>query len=83
MFKNIAYKLANLIGGNIKMARTKQYVVYTREFAKGNVKNKVGVFLDEAKNALDTNGNVNGGVFFLIIWIINRSTPTTNGIGKG
>ena len=44
------------------MARTKQYVVYTREFVKGNVKNKVGVFLDEAKNALDTNGNVNGGV---------------------
>ena len=62
MFKNLTYKLANLLGGNFNMARTKQYVVYTREFAKGNVKNKVGVFLDEAKNALDTNGNVNGGV---------------------
>ena len=62
MFKTIAYKLANLIGGNIKMAKTKQYVVYTREFIKGNVKNKIGVFLDEAKNTLDTNGDVNGGV---------------------
>ena len=35
------------------MARTKQYVVYTREFAKGRVSNKVGVFIDEAKNTLD------------------------------
>ena len=44
------------------MARTKQYVVYTREFSKGRVNNKVGVFLDEAKNALDNTGNINGGV---------------------
>ena len=42
------------------MARTKQYVVYTREFAKGNVKSKVGVFVDEAKKFVDANGNVNG-----------------------
>ena len=31
------------------MARTKQYVVYTREFSKGRVNSKVGVFIDEAK----------------------------------
>ena len=83
MFKNLTYKLANLLGGNFNMARTKQYVVYTREFAKGNVKNKVGVFLDEAKNALDTNGNVNGGVIKYKNLKMKRSTPTTNLIGKG
>ena len=30
------------------MARTKQFVVYTREFQKGNVNSKVGVFVEEA-----------------------------------
>ena len=35
------------------MARTKQYVVYTREFTKGNVNSKVGVFIDEAKTAME------------------------------
>ena len=65
------------------MARTKQYVVYTREFIKGNVKNKVGVFLDEAKNALDTNGNVNGGVIKYKNLKMKRLTPTTNLINKG
>ena len=83
MFKNLTYKLANLFGGNIKMARTKQYVVYTREFVKGNVKNKVGVFLDEAKNSLDAKGNVNGGVIKYKNLKMKRSTPTTNLIGKG
>ena len=43
MLTNVINKL---FGGN-KMARTKQYVVYTREFAKGNVKNKVGVFFED------------------------------------
>ena len=83
MFKNLTYKLANLLGGNFNMARTKQYVVYTREFVKGNVKNKVGVFLEEAKNTLDTNGNVNGGVIKYKNLKMKRSTPTTNLIGKG
>ena len=45
--------IKNLFEGEKQMARTKQYVVYTREFSKGRVNNKVGVFLDEAKNALD------------------------------
>ena len=44
------------------MARTKQYVVYTREFTKGRVNSKVGVFIDEAKNAMDKTGSINGGV---------------------
>jgi hypothetical protein len=44
------------------MARTKQYVVYTREFSKGRVNSKVGVFIDEAKNAMDKKGNISGGV---------------------
>ena len=42
--------IKNLFEGEKQMARTKQYVVYTREFSKGRVNNKVGVFLDEAKN---------------------------------
>ena len=44
------------------MARTKQYVTYTREFSKGNVNSKIGVFIEEAKNATDNSGNINGGV---------------------
>lgn len=72
-----------LFGGNKKMARTKQYVVYTREFAKGNVKNKVGVFIDEAKSALDKNGNINGGVIKFKNLKMKRSTPTTDLLSKG
>jgi len=30
------------------MARTKQYVTYTREFSKGKVNSKIGVFIEEA-----------------------------------
>ena len=71
-----------LFGGN-KMARTKQYVVYTREFAKGNVKNKVGVFMDEAKSALDNDGNINGGVIKYKNLKMKRSTPTTDLVSKG
>ena len=65
------------------MARTKQYVVYTREFTKGNVNSKVGVFIDEAKNATDKNGNISGGVIKYKNLKMKRSTPTTNLIGKG
>ena len=44
------------------MARTKQYVTYTREFSKGNVNSKIGVFIEEAKTATANSGNINGGV---------------------
>lgn len=65
------------------MARTKQYVVYTREFSKGRVNNKVGVFLDEAKNATDNSGNINGGVIKFKNLKMKRSTPTTDLVSKG
>ena len=79
MLENIINKL---FGGN-KMARTKQYVVYTREFAKNNVKNKVGVFIEEAKSTLDNSGNINGGVIKFSNLKMKRSTPTTDLISKG
>ena len=79
MLENIINKL---FGGN-KMARTKQYVVYTREFAKGNVKNKVGVFIEEAKSTLDNSGNINGGVIKFKNLKMKRSTPTTDLLSKG
>tara|TARA_B100000989_G_C19527154_1_gene467563 strand:- start:1834 stop:2190 length:357 start_codon:yes stop_codon:yes gene_type:complete len=76
-------KLIKYLGGNKDMARTKQYVVYTREFSKGRVNNKVGVFLDEAKNATDNNGVVNGGVIKFKNLKMKRSTPTTDLVSKG
>lgn len=75
--------IKNLFEGEKQMARTKQYVVYTREFSKGRVNNKVGVFLDEAKNALDNTGNINGGVIKFSNLKMKRSTPTTDLISKG
>tara|TARA_B100000073_G_scaffold348296_1_gene366207 strand:+ start:3443 stop:3802 length:360 start_codon:yes stop_codon:yes gene_type:complete len=75
--------LKNLLGGKTKMARTKQYVVYTREFVKGNVKNKVGVFVEEAKNAIDNNGEVNGGVIKYKNLNMKRATPTSALVSKG
>jgi len=75
--------IKNLFEGDTQMARTKQYVVYTREFSKGRVTNKVGVFLDEAKNALDNSGNVNGGVIKHKNLAMKRSTPTTDLVSKG
>ena len=65
------------------MARTKQYVVYTREFSKGRVNSKVGVFIDEAKNAMDKNGNINGGVIKHKNLSMTRKTPTTDLINRG
>jgi protein involved in ribonucleotide reduction len=82
MLENIINKLFQ-IGGNEEMARTKQYVVYTREFSKGRVNNKVGVFLDEAKNATDNSGTINGGVIKFKNLAMKRSTPTTDLINKG
>jgi chromosome condensin MukBEF complex kleisin-like MukF subunit len=75
--------LKNLLGGKKKMARTKQYVVYTREFAKGRVSNKVGVFMDEAKNTLDNTGSINGGVIKFKNLKMSRKTPTTELVSKG
>jgi len=82
MLEKLIKKLT-LFRGENKMARTKQYVVYTREFAKGNVKNKVGVFMDEAKTALDKDGNINGGVIKFKNLKMKRSTPTTDLLSKG
>tara|TARA_B100001093_G_scaffold422546_1_gene415142 strand:- start:105 stop:422 length:318 start_codon:yes stop_codon:yes gene_type:complete len=65
------------------MARTKQYVVYTREFTKGRVNSKVGVFIDEAKTAMDKNGNINGGVIKHKNLAMTRKTPTTQLINRG
>ena len=65
------------------MARTKQYVVYTREFSKGRVNSKVGVFIDEAKNAMDKNGNINGGVIKHKNLAMTRKTPTTQLLNRG
>jgi protein involved in ribonucleotide reduction len=76
-------KIKNLLGGKKKMARTKQYVVYTREFAKGRVSNKVGVFIDEAKNTLDNTGTINGGVIKFKNLKMTRKTPTTDLVAKG
>ena len=58
------------------MARTKQYVTYTREFSKGNVNSKIGVFIEEAKNATDNSGNINGGVIKFKNLKMSRPTPT-------
>jgi len=66
-----------------QMARTKQYVVYTREFAKGRVNSKVGVFIDEAKNAMDKNGNISGGVIKFKNLAMTRKTPTTELLSRG
>ena len=65
------------------MARTKQYVVYTREFSKGNVNSKVGVFIDEAKNAMDKKGNITGGVIKHNNLAMTRPTPTRALLDRG
>ena len=65
------------------MARNKQYVVYTREFSKGRVNSKVGVFIDEAKNAMDKKGNINGGVLKFKNLAMTRPTPTKKLIDNG
>jgi hypothetical protein len=65
------------------MARTKQYVVYTREFTKGKVNSKIGVFLDEAKNAVDKSGNINGGVIKHKNLNMTRPTATKRLIDNG
>ena len=65
------------------MARTKQYVVYTREFTKGKVNSKVGVFIDEAKNAMDKSGSINGGVIKHKNLAMTRPPPTKALLERG
>jgi len=64
------------------MARTKQYVVYTREFSKGNVNSKIGVFVDEA-NRYIVNGEVNGGAIKFANLKMKRTTPTKKLVDSG
>ena len=64
------------------MARTKQFVVYTREFQKGNVNSKVGVFVEEA-NKYMVNGSVNGGAIKFANLKMTRPTATRKLVDTG
>ena len=64
------------------MARSKQYVVYTREFTKGNVNSKIGVFVDEA-NKYTVNGAVNGGAIKFANLKMSRPTATKRLVDAG
>tara|TARA_B100000925_G_C21864311_1_gene411386 strand:- start:31 stop:396 length:366 start_codon:yes stop_codon:yes gene_type:complete len=64
------------------MARTKQYVVYTREFTKGNVNSKIGVFVEPA-NSYMVNGSVNGGAIKFANLKMKRSTATKKLLDSG
>ena len=64
------------------MARTKQFVVYTREFQKGNVNSKVGVFVEEA-NKYMVNGSVNGGAIKFANLKMTRPTTTRKLVDDG
>ena len=64
------------------MARTKQFVVYTREFQKGNVNSKVGVFVEEA-NKYMVNGSVNGGAIKFANLKMTRPTATRKLVDAG
>lgn len=64
------------------MARTKQFVVYTREFSKGNVNSKIGVFVDEA-NKYIVNGEVNGGAIKFANLKMKRPTATKKLVDNG
>ena len=64
------------------MARTKQFVVYTREFSKGNVNSKIGVFVEEA-NKYTVNGAVNGGAIKFANLKMSRPTATKRLVDAG
>jgi len=64
------------------MARTKQYVTYTREFTKGNVNSKIGVFVEPAKDFI-VDGAVNGGAIKFANLKIKRPTATKKLIDAG
>lgn len=64
------------------MARTKQYVTYTREFTKGNVNSKIGVFVEPANDYI-VRGAVNGGAIKFANLKMKRSTATRKLINAG
>lgn len=64
------------------MARTKQYVTYTREFGKGRINNKVGVFVEPA-NKYIVDGEVNGGAIKYANLKMKRSTATKKLLDAG
>ena len=64
------------------MARSKQFVVYTREFQKGNVNAKIGVFVEEA-NKYMVNGSVNGGAIKFANLKMSRPTATRKLVDAG
>ena len=82
MFKFIRHFINNNHNKEKKMARTKQYVVYTREFSKGNVNSKIGVFVDEA-NKYIVNGQVNGGAIKFANLKMSRPTATKRLVDAG
>ena len=59
------------------MARTKQFVVYTREFQKGNVNSK------EEANKYMVNGSVNGGAIKFANLKMTRPTATRKLVDAG
>jgi len=64
------------------MARTKQYVTYTREYTKGNVSSKIGVFVEPA-NSYMVNGAVNGGAIKFANLKMSRPTATKKLVDAG
>jgi|TARA_B100001094_G_scaffold2204_2_gene1975 hypothetical protein len=79
---NLIKHFFNNLNKEIEMARTKQFVVYTREFQKGNVNSKVGVFVEEA-NKYMVNGSVNGGAIKFANLKMTRPTATRKLVDAG
>src|SRR6056300_400262 len=82
MFKFIRHFINYNHNKEKQMARTKQFVVYTREFSKGNVNSKIGVFVDEA-NKFTVNGEVNGGAIKFANLKMSRPTATKKLVDAG
>jgi len=82
MFKFIRHFINYNHNKEKQMARTKQYVVYTREFTKGNVNSKIGVFVEEA-NKYTVNGEVNGGAIKFANLKMSRPTATKKLVDAG
>ena len=68
--------------GKIKTWFLQRFVVYTREFQKGNVNSKVGVFVEEA-NKYMVNGSVNGGAIKFANLKMTRPTATKKLVDAG
>jgi len=82
MFNLIKLLFNNNKKEKAQMARTKQYVTYTREFTKGNVNSKIGVFVEPA-NSFMVNGEVNGGAIKFANLKVKRPTATKKLIDAG